>query len=347
MKDLLIQGALTVTENAETVCDVLCSGGRIKMIAPHIPASEAGECIDAQGKMLLPGGVDVHTHLNLDTGSAVASDDFYTGTVAAAWGGTTTIVDHPAFGPKGCSLDHQIRKYQSLAKGKAVVDYGFHGVIQHVDEAVLEGMAGLRDEGISSCKIYLTYDYKLSDADVFQVLEAAERLGVLITVHAENDGVIGLLRKRFKEAGKLSARYHPRSRPAECEAEAVNRMILLAEMAAAPLYIVHLSTWLGLSYIQSARQRGVKNLYAETCPQYLFLDEGLYHSEGNGGLKYIICPPLRGEQDRESLWAGLNEAIDTVATDHCPFFFETQKLRGKDDFTRCPSGAPGVEERLP
>ena len=347
MKDLLIQGALTVAENTETRCDVLCSEERIKQIAPHIPPPRNAECIDARGKILIPGGVDVHTHLSLDTGSAAASDDFYTGTVAAAWGGTTSIVDHPGFGPAGCPLDHQIRAYHGLAAGKAVVDYGFHGVIQHVDSAVLEGMAALCGEGITSYKIYLTYAYKLSDADVFRALETAGRLGALITVHAENDGVINLLRERFKAEGALSAPYHPRSRPAECEAEAVSRMILLAEMARAPLYIVHLSAALSLHYMADARRRGARNLYAETCPQYLFLDESLYRAPGNEGLKYIMCPPLRGAQDRERLWEGLHDGIDTVATDHCPFFFETQKIRGKDDFTRCPSGAPGIEERLP
>jgi dihydropyrimidinase len=290
-------------------------------------------------------------------GIAVASDDFYTGTVAAAFGGTTTIVDHLAFGPPHCSLDHQIKKYHGFADGKAVIDYSFHGVIQHVNEDVLEKMESLIDEGITSYKVYLTYDYKISDSDAYQVLKRAKELGLVITVHPENHDVIQYLRKKFVSEGKTSPVYHPLSRPAECEAEAINRMLLLAEMAgdgspggAAPLYIVHLTNALGLEFIRAARKRGQQNLYAETCPQYLFLDDSLYQGRPDSpleGLKYIMCPPLRKKADQEALWGALGSDINTVATDHCPFFFATQKMQGKDDFTKCPSGAPGIEERIP
>jgi dihydropyrimidinase len=373
MGKLLIKNALVVTENEETIQDVLVEGETIKQIGRDIRLdAESGsksEVIDAAGKILVPGGIDVHTHMNLDVGIAVASDDFYTGTVAAAWGGTTTIVDHPGFGPADCAIDHQIKKYHGLAEGKAVIDYSFHGVIQHVNEAVLDGMAALIDQGITSFKIYLTYGFKIPDGDVFRILERAASLGALIAVHPENDGVIQQLRDRFVKEGKLQPHYHPLSRPAECEAEAINRVILFAKMAGdAPLYIVHLSNALGLSFIKSARDCGQKNIYAETCPQYLFLDDSLYDAaqgeliaaqgeliaaQGeriapeNEGLKYIMCPPLRKKADQEMLRKALAADIDTVATDHCPFFFNTQKMLGKDDFTKCPSGAPGVEERIP
>ncbi|GHV68340.1 dihydropyrimidinase [Spirochaetia bacterium] len=347
MKDLLIKGGFTVTEDVEALCDILCSGGKIKQIGKNISAADA-ELIDAAGKIVIPGGVDVHTHLSLDAGIAVASDDFFTGTVAAACGGTTTIVDHPAFGPAGCSLDHQIKKYHRLAEGKAVIDYGFHGVIQHVDNDVLSMMQTLMKEGITSYKIYLTYGFKLSDDNVFRVLRRAKEINALITVHPENDGIINLLRDEFRAAGKTSPHYHPLSRPAECEAEAINRMILMAHIADdAPLYIVHLSNALGLEFIKIARDRGQKNLYAETCPQYLFLDESRYDLPGIEGLKYLMCPPLRRPSDEEALLQALPSDINTVATDHCPFFFETQKILGKDDFTKCPSGVPGIEERIP
>jgi len=347
MADLLVKGGLVVTETTEEVCDVLCSDEKVKRIGKALP-TEGAEVIDATGKIVIPGAVDVHTHLCLDTGIATVSDDFYTGTLAAAFGGTTTIVDHPGFGPAGCPLDHQIKKYHGLAERKAVIDYGFHGVIQHVDDGVLAMMGSLADEGITSFKVYTTYGFKLSDDDIFRVLERAGELGTLIAVHPENDGVITYLREKFRSEGKLSPRYHPLSRPAECEAEAVSRMILLAKMANdAPLYIVHLTNALALGFIKSARARGQKSLYAETCPQYLLLDESLYSLPGMEGLKYLMCPPLRDASDREALWRALAADIDIIATDHCPFFFESQKVMGKDDFTKCPSGAPGIEERVP
>jgi len=348
MNKLLITNGLVVTENAETVCDILCEGEKIVKIGNSLNAGAGVEIIDASGKLVIPGGVDAHTHLNIDVGFATASDDFFTGTVAAACGGTTSIVDHPGFGPAGCSLDHQIQKYHGLAKGKAVIDYGFHGVLQHVDGKVLTMMETLAGEGITSFKLYLTYGFMLSDADAFKALRRAKELGLLIAVHPENDGVINLLREEFRSAGKTGAAFHPLSRPAECEAEAINRMALFARAAGdAPLYIVHLTCALGLEFIEAARRRGQKNLWTETCPQYLFLDESRYSLENNEGLKYVMCPPLRGPADNAELWRGLNSSIDVVGTDHCPFFFETQKSMGRDDFTKCPSGAPGIEERIP
>ncbi|MDR1302420.1 MAG: dihydropyrimidinase [Treponema sp.] len=345
---MLIKGGLVVGENTETPGDVYIRGERIVAVGKDLPADKGTEIIEAQGKILIPGGIDVHTHLDLDVGFTRVSDDFYTGTVAAALGGTTALVDHPGFGPAGCSLDHQIKTYHGLAAGKAVIDYGFHGVIQQVDAGILEQMVALAEEGITSYKVYLTYDYKLSDGDVYRVLEQAQKQGLMIAVHPENDGVIGYLRARFVQEGKTAARYHPLSRPAAAEAEAINRMLLLANMAGdAPLYIVHLSNKQGLTFIQDARKRGQQHLYAETCPQYLLLDDRVYEQPGYEGLKYLMCPPLRKHEDQAGLWEGLVADIDTVATDHCPFFFETQKIRGKDDFTQCPSGAPGIEERIP
>jgi dihydropyrimidinase len=371
-KKLLIRGALVVSPEDEAYRDVLVEGELISRVGPArgpgsspgpglspgpggavpgeiVPPGFEGEIIDAGGKILIPGGIDVHTHLCLDTGSAVVSDDFYTGTRAAIWGGTTSIIDHPGFGPPGCALDHQIRKYHELARGKALIDYGFHAVIQHVDDVVLRGIEELAAGGITSCKIYLTYKHKIGDGEALRVLERARDAGVLVTVHPENDGVIGALRERFSAAGKLSPPYHALSRPPECEAEAVNRMILLARLASeAPLYIVHLSSGLALDFVRAGRERGQRNLYAETCPQYLLLDDSRYDLPGAEGLKYIISPPLRKKADNGALWGALAAGmVDTVATDHCPFFFETQKIRGKDDFTQCPGGAPGVEERIP
>ncbi|MDR2952258.1 MAG: dihydropyrimidinase [Treponema sp.] len=350
MSALLVKGGLAVTYGAETFCDILCEDGIITRIGKDIfpEAGQNVEVIDAAGKIVIPGGVDAHTHFNIDVGIAASCDDFYSGTVAAACGGTTTVIDHPGFGPAGCDLDHQITKYHGLAEGKAVIDYGFHGVIQHVDAKVLSMMEKLAGEGITSFKLYLTYGYKLNDGDVLKVLRRAKDLNLLTAVHAENDGVIALLRDEFRKAGKTSPACHPLSRPAECEAEAVSRMILFARMAGdAPLYIVHLSSALGLEFAKAAKKRGQKNLFLETCPQYMLLDESYYSLPGDEGLKFIMCPPLRPVADKEALLKALEKDIDVVATDHCSFTFEDQKMAGKDDFAKCPSGAPGAGERIP
>ena len=237
----LIKNGIIATDTDVFKGDILIDGEKIIEIGSGICADDA-EIIDASGKYVLPGAVDVHTHMDLDVGFARAIDDFYTGTVAAACGGTTTIVDHMAFGPKDCSLWHQVNEYHRLADGNAAVDYGFHGVFQHLHNATLDEMREIKEEeGITSFKVYMTYDYRLHDDEIFCVLRAAKEAGIVITVHCENHGVITQLRKELPEAGCTEAKYHPVSRPARCEAEAVNRMIHLAAMAGdAPLYIVHL-----------------------------------------------------------------------------------------------------------
>lgn len=348
----LIKNGMIATDADVFEGDILIDGEKIIEIGKGLSA-EGAEVIDASGKYVLPGAVDVHTHMDLDVGIARAIDDFYDGTVAAACGGTTTIVDHMAFGPKDCSLWHQVNEYHRLADGNAVVDYGFHGVMQHpITEDRLRELTELKEqEGISSVKVYMTYDYMLLDDEIFNVLRAAKEAGVVITVHCENHGVIQQLRKELVEAGKGEAKYHPLSRPARCEAEAVNRMIHLAAMAGdAPLYIVHLSSAEGLHEVIRARAEHRPNLGVETCTQYLILTDKEYE-DPKEGLKAIMSPPLRKDKDREELWQALTDGdiIDTVATDHCPFHFKAgkaEKQYGKDDFTKCPNGAPGVQERL-
>jgi len=350
MKKLIKNGQIA-TDSEVFKGDILIEDEKIIEVGENIECDDA-EVIDAEGMYVMPGAVDVHTHMDLDVGFARAIDDFYDGTVAAACGGTTTIVDHMAFGPKDCSLWHQVKEYHRLADGNAVVDYGFHGVFQHVNDATFSEMKEIKEEeGITSFKVYLTYDYRLEDEDVFRVFRAAKEAGIVITVHCENHGVLTRLRKEFPEQGKTEAKYHPLSRPPRCEAEAVNRMIHIAAMAGdAPLYIVHLSSAEGLHEVMKARAEKRPNLGVETCIQYLILNDSEY-DDPEEGLKAIMSPPLRKDRDREELWQALAEGgiIDTVATDHCPFHFregKAEKQYGKDDFTKCPNGAPGVQERL-
>ena len=340
-----ISGGIIVTENGLLDGDILIRDGKIMGISQN---TEADEVIDASGKYVMPGAVDIHTHMDLDVGYTRAIDDFYTGTVAAACGGTTTIVDHMAFGPKGCGPWHQVKEYHKLADGNAVVDYGFHGVLQQIDDAALDDMAQIAaDEGITSFKAYMTYDDRLDDLSLMKVLNRAAREGILIAAHCENHGIVTYFRERFVREGRTQAKWHPVSRPPEAEAEAVSRLLYLARAAGeAPVYIVHMSSRGALEELRKARVAGQRHIGAETCPQYLLLDEKLY-DDPQEGLKVIMSPPIRGQSDREALWAALaGNELDTVGTDHCPYTFAQQKQRGASDFTQCPNGAPGVEERL-
>ncbi len=344
---MIIKNGNFITHNKNWIGDLREKDGIIVELGTNIEPSPGENVIDAKGNIVIPGGIDVHTHLSLDVGIAVATDDFYTGTVAAACGGTTTIVDHIGFGPTNCNLDYQINKYHTLAKDNAVIDYSFHGVIQHVDNNVLELMEKLIEKGITSYKFYLTYDYKLSDEDCFKILKKSKELGLVITVHPENDGVINYLKEKNQSDGNFSPEYHGKSRPIECEAEAINRMLLFSKICGdTPIYIVHLSNGLGLDYIKFARDHGQKNIFAETCPQYLFLDESRYLDDD--GLKYIMSPPLRDKENNQLLLQGIKENhIDTIATDHCPFNYYREKQMGVKNFAKCPNGAPGIEARIP
>ncbi|TCS41277.1 dihydropyrimidinase [Reinekea marinisedimentorum] len=346
-KSLLIKGAVISDHLTSFQGDMLITDGKIAALAAHIDAgAQACEVIDAEGLVLVPGGIDVHTHFNIDVGIARSCDDFFTGTRSAACGGTTTIVDHMGFGPEGCDLFHQLRVYKAYAKESAVIDYSFHGVIQHIDDAILGQMeAMVHEEGISSFKLYLTYGYKLDDEAAFKALRQLKKVGAITAVHPENDAAISAKREQLISEGKTSAKYHAASRPLECEAEAVARMINLAKLADdAPLYIVHLSNGLGLDYTRIARA-AKQSVWVETCPQYLTLDERSY--ERPDAVKFVLSPPLRNASECDKLWVGLADgSIDTVATDHCAFT-TIQKQPGDRDFTQCPNGIPGVELRMP
>ncbi|QOV18890.1 dihydropyrimidinase [Blautia liquoris] len=344
----LVKHGMIATESEVFEGDILIEDEKIRAVGHDLPEKDVDEVIDAAGKYVMPGAVDVHTHMDLQSGAYRAVDDFYDGTVAAACGGTTTIVDHMAFGPVGCSLWHQVKEYHRLADDKAVIDYGFHGVIQHVNDSVLKEMGEIaKKEGITSFKIYMTYDFMLKDDEIYQVLKQAKEDGIVIAVHCENDGVINYLRKKYVEEGCTQPKYHPLSRPARCEAEAIDRMLHISAMAGeAPLYIVHLSSKEGLLEVMKAKANHQKHFAAETCTQYLTLTDDIYQ-DPQEGLKAIMSPPLRKKEDNEALWQALTDnVIDTVGTDHCPFNFKKEKQAGANDFTKTPAGAPGVEERV-
>ena len=343
----IIRNGFVVNTESVMKCDLLIEDGIIRAMGDRFK-DETANVIDASGKYILPGPIDVHTHMDLQAGSFRAVDDFCQGTIAAACGGTTTIVDHIAFGPKGCKLQHQLDVYHGLADSNSVIDYGFHGVLQHVDEDILTEMEGLMKGGIPSFKAYMTYDSRLSDDELLQVMKTVKKTGGVLAVHAENHYVIEYLRKSFVEEGKIEAIYHALSRPPHTEAEAVGRLIHLSAMADYPnLYLVHISAAESLKEIKKAKENGARNIFVETCIQYLMLTEDRYLLTGGEGLKYIMSPPLRKQEDIDALWEGIQEGlVQVVATDHCPFYFEDKVRYGADDFTKCPNGGPGVEERV-
>lgn len=347
----VIKNGVVVTSGSSFPADILIEGEEIQSIGTIgkelYEQMEDVQIIDAAGKYVFPGAVDVHTHMDLDVGISRAVDDFYDGTVAAACGGTTSIVDHMAFGPAGIPLHYMFHEYEKLAGGKAVIDYGFHGTMQHLDEDILAELETMMADGIPSVKLYMTYNYKMNDAEILQTLRKMKEIHGITAFHCENHEVTEFLKKENREKGNLTPIYHAKSRPNAVEAEAVERVLRLARMAGdAPVYIVHLSCKESLEAVRAARKEGQKNIFVETCPQYLTLTEERYLDED--GLKYIMSPPLRTQEDCDALWEGIADgSIQVVATDHCPFNYAKEKQMGKDDFTCCPNGAPGVEERFP
>lgn len=341
----VVKGGTLVDDTGEYRQDLLIVQGKIVRRETEIAVDNNTEVIDARGLLVMPGGVDAHTHFNIDVGIAQSCDDFFSGTRAAVCGGTTTIVDHMGFGPPGCSLYHQLEKYH-LAAADSVIDYSFHGVIQHVNAQILDEIAPMvQEEGISSFKFYLTYGYKLQDEEILKVLQQLNEAGALATVHPENDAAIHWRVQQFKTQGKTTPVWHAHSRPVACEAEAIARTINLARLAEnAPLYIVHLSNGLGLEYTRIARSAG-QPVWVETCPQYLLLDINRYQAPD--GLKYILSPPLRPRSELDKLWVGIADgSIQTLATDHCNFPYLQRQQMAVNDFTRCPNGLPGVETRM-
>jgi dihydropyrimidinase len=343
----IITGGSIVTAKRTFPSSILIEDGRIKDIAETIPPEAADQVFDASGMLVLPGGIDVHTHMDMPFGGTTSSDDFETGTRAAAFGGTTTIVDF-AIQPKGTRMRDALDTWWKKAEGKAVIDYGFHMIVTDLGECGLEDMDDMVAEGIASFKLFMAYPNVLmvDDATIFKAMSQTAKNGALVCMHAENGGAIDVIVQRTLAEGKRAPIYHALTRPVTAEAEAVNRAIALAEMAGAPVYIVHLSSEDALNKVREARDRGLP-AFAETCPQYLLLSVEELERPNFEGAKYVFTPPLREKHHLPKLWDGLkHDHLQVVSTDHCPFCFEDQKALGKDDFTKIPNGGPGVENRL-
>ena len=341
----LIKNGTVVTAEKTLQADLLVEDGLVRSVEPGLPP-EGAAILDAGGKLVLPGGVDAHTHITLNLDASKGTDVYYRGTVPALLGGTTTIIDHLAFMPSGRTLEDHITAYRALALGNAAVDYLFHGLAQGPEAALSEGLARLPESGFSSVKAYMTYDNFVDGDALARLLQRARELGLLFAVHAEDDAAICALRTKYRAEGKGDPIWHAASRPAASEETAITRVLrLAAEAGDAPVYIVHLSSAAGLEAVRKARAAGQKNIYVETCTQYLCLTDELYESPVRG-LRAVMAPPLRKREDIDALWEGIrNCEIAVAATDHCPFTVQ-DKMAGLHDFTRCPGGAPGLEERF-
>ncbi len=344
MKTLIKNGRI-VTAVDDYRADILIEDGKVSLIGKTLEM-EADKVIDASGKLVIPGGIDPHTHLDLPFGGTSSSDDFFTGTRAAAFGGTTTIIDF-AVQNKGESMLKGVDTWHAKAEGKAVIDYGFHLITTDFEDSHKPEMFKLIDEGITSFKLFMAYPgvFLSDDATIYRAMSAAGERGGLVCMHAENGIVINEIIKKFLAEGRTAPKYHALTRPTLAEAEGVHRAIALAEMAETPVYIVHLSCTDALNQVRQARDRGML-AFAETCPQYLFLSIDDYGDDWNGA-KYVMTPPLREKHNQAELWKGLRmDDLHVIATDHCPFCMKDQKELGKDDFSRIPNGAPGVEYRM-
>ena len=352
MSELLIEGGTVVTADRMGPGDVLVRDGCIAAVGPDVrtAAGRDARVIDASGHWVMPGGIDTHTHLRhpIDRLGITTADDFHTGTVAGACGGVTTIVDF-SLQRRGESLLHARDRRLAEIEPDAVIDYSFHTIVTDVRGDVLAEMPVLIGDGFPSFKVYMTYGDKIvNDTGLLRMLEVTGEHGGLVYVHCENDCAVNHLIERHLAAGKTGPAYHAPSRPPAVEAEATHRAIMLAGLAGSPLCIAHVTSSGAARHVADARERG-KPVAAETCPQYLVLDDSVYDPDGGFEVAKFVCsPPMRAAEHREVLWEALAEgSIQQVSSDHAPFHYENQKTTGRDNFTRIPNGLPGIETRLP
>jgi dihydropyrimidinase len=342
----LIQGGTVVTAADTSTADVLVDGEKVVAVGTGLGAA-VDRTVDAAGRYVMPGAIDVHTHMEMPFGGTFSADDFASGTAAAAWGGTTTIVDF-AMHEYGESLQAGLDRWHAKAGPKAHVDYGFHMIVREVNEQTLADMDTLVDRGVPSFKLFMAYPgvFMVDDAALFKAMSRTSENGGLVMLHAENGGPIDVLIERYLAEGRTDPVNHGLTRPASMEGEAVHRAVALADLAGVAVYIVHLSSADALEEVREARDRGLATL-AETCPQYLYLSLDDLGREGFEGAKYVCSPPLRPVVHQAELWKGLRQDdLQVVATDHCPFDYKEQKELGRGNFAKIPNGLPGVEDRF-
>jgi dihydropyrimidinase len=345
MATTVIRNGTVVTARDTMQADVLIEGERIQEVRPGVAGGD--RVIDATGMYVIPGGIDCHTHLDMPFGGTTSADDFETGTRAAAFGGTTSIVDF-AIQARGTRMRDALDTWWRKAEGRACIDYGLHMIVTDLQASGLEDMVDMVREGVASFKLFMAYPNVLmvDDATIFRALFQTAKNGALICMHAENGSVIDVIIAKALAEGKTAPVYHALTRPPRAESEAVHRAIAMAEIAGAPVYIVHLSSEDALNEVREARDRGVP-AFAETCPQYLLLSIEELQRPDFEGAKYVFTPPLRPREHQPKLWDGLkHDHLQVVSTDHCPFCFEDQKTLGRNDFTKIPNGGPGIENRL-
>ncbi|MCZ6694195.1 MAG: dihydropyrimidinase [Bacteroidetes bacterium] len=343
---LLIKNGRVITAVDDYHADIFIEKDTISVIGKSLSMA-ADQTIDAKGKLVIPGGIDPHTHLDMPFGGTVSADDFESGTRAAAHGGTTTLIDF-AIQTKGESTLQGLDTWHQKAEGKTAIDYGFHMIITDMEDHRINEMKTLANEGVTSYKLFMAYPGVLyvDDGTIYRAMRKAGEDGTVICMHAENGIVIDEIVKEALKKGHTEPKYHALTRPTRMEAEGVHRAIAIAEVAEVPVYIVHLSSADALQQVVLARDRGV-HAFAETCPQYLFLDQSYYEKPDFEGAKYVMTPALREKWNQDELWRGLQFGdLQSISTDHCPFCFKEQKELGRNDFSKIPNGAPGVENRM-
>lgn len=342
--DLVIYNGTIVTDTEMFRADLGIKDGKIAAIAEDLSALSCADRVDVSGKLVLPGAIDVHTHLSFPFGGTVSSDDFFAGTRAAACGGTTTVFDYSGQAPGERLADTARRRAAQADSQSPAVDYALHVGITDLSGDLLDSMQEAVDFGISSFKVYMVYDFGLKDGEFYQVLQKAKEVGALLCVHAENNEVLTTLQQQFAAQGKLTPWYHYASRPEFVAGEAARRAIAWAKNLDAPLYIVHLSDLEGVQAVTQAKDEGLE-IYAETCPQYLHFTCDVFQRED--GRNFVCSPPMKGKSSQEALWRAIRRGdIDTVATDHCPFQ-QAEKDWGMEDFRKIPNGCAGVENMYP